>query len=183
MTRKLGSAPAVALADPKFPHNAGAAYRACAAWGVPQLWISGTRLREQLRKERLPREERMRIYKDEVTLTWDDRFFDQFPDDVTPVAVEVSPGAEPLTLEWEHPARPLYVFGPEDGSIPGVMLRHCHRFLILPSDHCLNLAAAVNLVLGHRRLSRQFLGLEPVRAAYDTMFEERGPVAAGDALA
>lgn len=182
MTRYLGSTPAVALVDPKFPHNAGAAFRACAAWNVPQLWISGSRLRAQISKNRLPREERMRIYKDEVTLNWDDKFFDRFPSDVTPVAVEVMPSAEPLTLDWEHPEKALYVFGPEDGSIPSVVLRHCHRFLILPSDHCLNLSAAVNLVLGHRRLSRQFNGVEPVRPAYQTMFEERGWACAEDSL-
>lgn len=164
---------AVALINPKYPHNGGAAYRACAAWGVPQLWISGTRLRAQLSRERLPREERMRVYKEEVDLHWSDRIFDQFPSDVTPVAIEVLPSAEPLTT-FVHPEKALYVLGPEDGSLSSSVLRHCHRFVILPSDHCVNLAAAVNCVLMHRRMQRQLAGLEQIRPSYDTLFEERG---------
>lgn len=182
MSKHTGTTPAVALINPKFPHNAGAAYRACAAWGAPQLWVSGSRMKAQLSGKRLPREERMRIYQDEVTLNWNDRIFDQFAPDVTPVAVEVLPTAEPLTLEWEHPEKALYVFGPEDGSLPGSVLQHCHRFIILPSDHCLNLSAAVNLVLGHRRMSRQFMGLEAARPADAMMFEERGWACAEDSL-
>jgi len=38
----------------------------------------------------------------------------------------------------------------EDGSISQVYLQHCHRFIIIPSHHCLNLAAAVYLVLYDR---------------------------------
>jgi hypothetical protein len=55
-----------------------------------------------------------------------------------------------------------------------VARRFCHRFLIIPSDHCLNLAAAVSCVLMHRRIQRQLLGLEPILPAYETMQEERG---------
>jgi len=31
-----------------------------------------------------------------------------------------------------------------------MMLTHCHRFIIIPSKHCLNLAAAVYLILYDR---------------------------------
>ena len=30
------------------------------------------------------------------------------------------------------------------------MLKHCHRFIVIPSRHCVNLAAAVYLVLYDR---------------------------------
>ena len=36
-----GIAPAVALVDPKFPHNVGAAVRAASCYGVRQVWFSG----------------------------------------------------------------------------------------------------------------------------------------------
>jgi tRNA C32,U32 (ribose-2'-O)-methylase TrmJ len=49
-----------------------------------------------------------------------------------------------------HPENAVYVFGPEDGSIPPVFRRHCHRFVSIPSKHCLNLAAAVYIVLYDR---------------------------------
>ena len=40
-----GRPPAVALIDPKYPHNVRAALRACACWGVGQLWWTGNRVR------------------------------------------------------------------------------------------------------------------------------------------
>ncbi len=167
-----GKTPAVTLINPKFPHNVGAALRACAAFGVGQLWVTGAR-RDWDGMKRLPREERMKAYKDSVGLFRDDRPFDQFPSWVTPVAVEVDPTAEILT-SFIHPENALYVFGPEDGSLPKAVRVKCHRFVIIPSDHCLNLAAAVSCVLLHRRMQRQVAGLEPVRAACDIIREERG---------
>jgi len=164
---------AVALTDPKYPHNVAGAYRASAAWGASRLLVSGQRVARELPgMKRLPREERMRINQQEVTLDWTDRIFDETPG-LVPVAVEVLESAVPLTY-FQHPENALYVFGPEDGSVPSVMLRHCHQFVIIPSDHCLNLACAVNVVLADRRMKRQRDGIEPVFPSARTMFEERG---------
>jgi tRNA C32,U32 (ribose-2'-O)-methylase TrmJ len=52
--------------------------------------------------------------------------------------------------DFEHPEHALYVFGPEDGGLSSVHLRHCHRFVTIPSDGCVNLAAAAYLVLYDR---------------------------------
>src|SRR5437764_14582815 len=60
-----GITPAIALVDPKFPHNVGAAVRAASCYGVRQVWFSGDRVRlDGARRQRLPREERMRGYKE-----------------------------------------------------------------------------------------------------------------------
>jgi hypothetical protein len=69
---------------------------------------------------RLPREERMRGYRD-VELVQHDRPLDLFPSDVVPVAVEVRARSERLD-RFVHPARAVYIFGPEDGSIPAPVL-------------------------------------------------------------
>src|SRR6478672_9389859 len=59
-----GRPPAVALIDPKYPHNVGAALRACSCWGIGQLWWTGDRVSLDVpRGERLPREERMKGYR------------------------------------------------------------------------------------------------------------------------
>ena len=65
MKRPLqGRPPAVALIDPKYPHNVGAALRACSCWGIRQLWWTGARVTLDVpRGERLPREERMKGYR------------------------------------------------------------------------------------------------------------------------
>lgn len=159
---KIGLTPAVALVNPKYPHNVGSIMRAASCFGVRQVWFSGNRvsLTPEKGKYRLPREERMKGYKD-VELKQFDYFFDEFTSDVVPVAIEVRPGAESL-VDFEHPEKALYVFGPEDGGLEQVQARHCHRFVVIPSRHCTNLSAAVYIVLYDRMMKRIRDGLEAV---------------------
>jgi tRNA(Leu) C34 or U34 (ribose-2'-O)-methylase TrmL len=163
-----GITPAVALVDPKFPHNVGAAVRAASCYGVRQVWFSGDRVRlDGAKRQRLPREERMRGYL-EVEVRQADYFFDAFVDAV-PVAVELRRNAESL-IEFEHPDRALYVFGPEDGTLDRAALAQCHRFLVIPTRHCTNLSAAVYTVLYDRHAKRVRSGAEPrnmVAAGFD----------------
>jgi tRNA(Leu) C34 or U34 (ribose-2'-O)-methylase TrmL len=144
-----GDTPAIALVNPKYPNNVGMVVRLASCYGLRQVWFTGNRVSlNPARGERLPREERMKGYK-EVQLIHYDYFFDQFAVDTAPVAVEVRTNSEPLH-SFEHPDNALYVFGPEDGSIPKAFLNHCHRFLVIPTRHCLNLATAVATVLWDR---------------------------------
>lgn len=160
---RQGKVPAIALVNPKYPRNVGAAVRAASCYGVNQVWISGSRVPlEPHAGYRLPREERMRGYQD-VDLHHSDRIFDQFPSWVTPVAVELRPGSENL-IEFEHPEHALYVFGPEDGSLGRAELGLCHRFVVIPTMHCVNLAAAVYTILYDRHAKRVRMGLEAANA-------------------
>jgi tRNA(Leu) C34 or U34 (ribose-2'-O)-methylase TrmL len=147
---------AIALTNPKYPHNVGNALRACSCWAVNRLFWSGNRVphpeqwkESELAQYRIPREERMKGYKD-VELIRTDRFKEIISQyNFTPVAVEVMEEAENL-FEFVHPPNPLYIFGPEDGGLNKPILQHCHRFLKIPTVHCLNLACAINVILGHR---------------------------------
>jgi len=176
--------PAVFLMNPKFPHNVGAALRACSCWGINQLWWTGQRVNLELEKgQRLPREERMKGYRD-VQLFNDDRPFDRLADEgiepsdgVTPVAVELLPSSENLA-NFEHPEKAIYVFGPEDGSINQVIRRLCHRFVFIPTHHCLNLAAAINVVLYDRSFKLGQAGM--YSNTEEALKEYRGPVWAQD---
>lgn len=148
-----GQAPAIALVNPKYPNNVGMVVRLASCYGLRQVWFTGSRVALNPAKgDRLPREERMKGYK-EVQMIHYEYVFDQFPADTVPVAVEVRAAAEPLH-SFDHPEPALYVFGPEDGSIPKVLLSHCHRFLVIPTRHCLNLATAVATVLWDREYKR-----------------------------
>ena len=143
--------PSVILHNPKYPHNVGAAVRACSNFGGKGVLFTGDRVSlepDNTNGYRLPREERMKDYQD-ILLLKDEYPFNRFYKEVIPVAVEKRENAEPLTY-FQHPENAVYVFGPEDGSIPQVMLRHCQRFLVIVSKHCLNLGAAVNVVLADR---------------------------------
>ena len=123
--------------------------------------------------ERLPREERMKGYK-RVDFRNHDRPFDVLPQDCVPVCVEVFDSSEPLTT-FEHPDNAVYVFGPEDGRVPQTLRRHCHRFVHIPAHFCLNLSAAVNVVLAHRLMSRQIAGKQPILPLREMLHEVRGP--------
>jgi tRNA(Leu) C34 or U34 (ribose-2'-O)-methylase TrmL len=169
-TPKL-EAPGVIMIDTKHSHNIGGAIRACSCFGVKSLVWTGVRI-ELDRFARLPREERMKGYKD-VTWTRSDRPFDLFPKDIVPVCVEIHPGATCLT-QFEHPEKAVYVFGPEDGSVPQVTRRFCHCFVFIPSHFCLNVSAAVNVVLAHRRISRQLAGKEEMLPMEQMLHEVRG---------
>jgi tRNA(Leu) C34 or U34 (ribose-2'-O)-methylase TrmL len=174
-----GITPAVALVDPKFPHNVGAAVRAASCHGVRQVWFSGDRVRlDGAKRQRLPREERMRGYQ-EVEIRQADYFFDAFAGvdrdgGAVPVAVELRRNAESL-IDFEHPERALYVFGPEDGSLDRAVLARCHRFLVIPTRHCTNLSAAVCTVLYDRHAKRVQAGLEPRNSVVSGTSDLNGP--------
>jgi tRNA(Leu) C34 or U34 (ribose-2'-O)-methylase TrmL len=143
--------PAVVLIQPKYSHNVGQAVRIASCYGISQIWYSGTRVKLVSAGERLPREERMKGYAD-VTLVNDPDPLEALlraSPDATPVAIELRPGAEPLPT-FEHPERAIYVFGPEDGSLRGPVLKRCHRFVVIPTAHCLNLATSIGTVLYDR---------------------------------
>jgi tRNA(Leu) C34 or U34 (ribose-2'-O)-methylase TrmL len=90
----------------------------------------------------------MRGYADVELIQYDDPF-SLLPADAVPVAVEMRPNSESLR-DFQHPEKAVYVFGPEDGGIPGPTLKLCHRFVVIPTRHCLNLATAVGTVLYDR---------------------------------
>lgn len=152
MTEDQGahSAPAIVLIDPKYPSNVGAAVRACACYGVARLIVVGARVPLTPHPGyRLPREERLRSYQRVKVEQVSARPFDLLGDDIVPVAVERRNAAEALPV-FVHPARAVYVFGPEDGDLDKGILSSCHRFVRIPARHALNLSAAVYTVLYDR---------------------------------
>lgn len=164
---------AVVLNRVKYPHNLAAAIRACACFGVERLYWTGGRFTFEP-EARLPREERMKGYR---SVEWraTERPFDALPRGVTPVCVELTPSARPLT-DFVHPAEAAYVFGPEDGGVCQSFRGLCHEFVFIPAYHCLNLAAAMNVVLAHRMMQRQQVGEEPTLSVGAMLRENRGPM-------
>ena len=144
----------VILINPKFDSNVAAVLRACSCFGITDLQYTGTRFNHGA-KARIPREYRKRSYKD-VNFRFSHRPFDQISDAI-PVAVEVVDNAENLA-DFEHPDNAVYVFGPENGSIPKVFLRLCHKFVMIPTRHCTNLAGAVYITL-YDRVAKEGRGL------------------------
>lgn len=168
----LAKLPAIVLTDPRYPHNVGAAVRACSCFGVEQVWVTGRRVADQVwSAKRLPREERMKGFSD-VRMVLEDRPFDHFPAGAVPVAVELLPGAENL-LTFEHPENAIYIFGPEDGSVPTKVRGHCHRRIFIPTKHCTNLGAAVYLILYDRMLKGYLNGDVPLMPLAECLKDDR----------
>ena len=71
------------------------------------------------------------------------------PYDCVPVAVDLVEGAENL-VDFYHPERAFYVFGPEDGTLGEKVLTWCRKRVMVPTMQCMNLAACVNVVLYDR---------------------------------
>lgn len=82
---------------------------------------------------------------------------DSRPYDCEMVVVEIVEGASSLPT-FKHPERALYVFGPEDGSVPKRILDKAQHIVSIPSSFCLNIAATVNVVLYDRAAKRITMG-------------------------
>lgn len=52
----------------------------------------------------------------------------------------------------------------------------CLRFVHIPAYFCLNLSAAVNVLLVHRLMSRRLAGMEPLLPLHAMLREVRGEV-------
>lgn len=143
---------AVCLINPKYPRNVGNVLRACSNFGADVLAWTPERVdhpNDWPPSERLPREMRMDLYRDVAIETHPRHTIVTRFADRTPVAVEVRENAESLPT-FVHPEDALYVFGPEDNSLDRGILTACHRFVVIPTKSCMNLAATVNVVLYDR---------------------------------
>jgi tRNA(Leu) C34 or U34 (ribose-2'-O)-methylase TrmL len=77
------------------------------------------------------------------------------PYDAVPVAVDLVEGAERLET-YVHPRRAFYIFGGEDQTLGKPVLEWCRDVVVIPAG-CLNLAAAVNIVM-YDRVSKALRG-------------------------
>lgn len=158
-----GSPPAIILENPMYARNVSMVIRIASCFGWDQVWYTGHRVslsdpsknlddghgkrrrgKKAGKTPRLPREERMKLYK-HVQVRNYEKPFDHFPS-ATPIAVELADGATMLH-HFEWPDNPVLVFGPEDGGVSQMAMRHCHHRVIIPTRACLNLATATSICL------------------------------------
>lgn len=131
----------IGLYCPKNHLNIGAALRAAECFGVKMVAVTGTAYRRASTDV-------MASYK-RIPLIRTDNLRTLVPYDWVPVAVEFTYDAKDL-VTYEHPKQAFYVFGPEYGSLGKNVLSWCRDVVKIPAYSCLNLAAAVNVVLYDR---------------------------------
>ena len=96
--------------------------------------------------------------KSKISLTHVDDLLADLPSDMQVVCVELVAGAIPLPA-FVHPERAIYIFGPEDGSIPQEMIDQASHVVYIPTIGCMNLAATVNVLL-YDRLAKAALDVD-----------------------
>lgn len=132
---------AVGLDRPKCPANLGGALRAAHCFGAELVVVGGDRYRRSIT-------DTTKAYR-HIPLIHSADVMDSIPFDCVPVAVEFIKDRCQLQ-QYCHPHSAYYIFGPEDGSVRKEVLARCRDVIYIPSQFCLNLAAAVNVVLYDR---------------------------------
>jgi len=135
---------AIGLVGPKIEANVGGALRAADCYGASLIILEAPRF--QHRSTNVTKAQR------HIPLIVGP-IVDHRPYDCPLVAVEIIDGAKPLPL-FDHPERAIYVFGPEDGSVPKHILSLAQHVVSIPTKYCMNLAATVNVVLFDRMTKR-----------------------------
>lgn len=132
---------AIGLFNVKRDTNIGGAMRAAHCFGASLIVLTGHRYQYTYTNTTKA--------ENSIPLIEVDDLFDAIPYGCVPVAVEISDESRSL-VEYTHPLRAFYIFGPEDGSVPSRIMQKCRDVVSIPTRYCLNLAAAVNVVLYDR---------------------------------
>lgn len=134
----------IGLHNPKNPTNVGAVLRAAGCYNATQVRYNGTRYNRAAKFQTDTKHAHERIGLVEM-----EDLTSALADDVEIVCVELALGAVPLP-HFTHPDKAIYVFGPEDGSLPQEVVDKAHHVVYVPTTGCMNLAATVNVVLYDR---------------------------------
>jgi tRNA(Leu) C34 or U34 (ribose-2'-O)-methylase TrmL len=131
----------IGLHNAKNPINVGHTLRAAGCFGASFVATTGGRYKK------VPTDTMAAVKR--FPLLQVDDLRSVVPYDCVPVAVELVVGAARLET-YQHPKRAFYVFGAEDQTLGEAVLSWCRDVVIIPSVGCLNLSAAVNVVLYDR---------------------------------
>jgi tRNA(Leu) C34 or U34 (ribose-2'-O)-methylase TrmL len=135
----------IGLDNPKQDVNVGSALRAAGIYGAAFVAATGQRFKRS-------KTDTMSHYR-HLPLIRPENLKDVIPFDCVPVAVDLIEGAIPLP-EYEHPERAFYIFGAEDNTLGQRITEWCRDTIYVPTEGCMNLAAAVNVIL-YDRLAKQ----------------------------
>ncbi|MFN3713701.1 MAG: RNA methyltransferase [Alcanivoracaceae bacterium] len=134
----------IGLVDPKSPSNVGSVMRAAGCYQVDQVRYSGGRFERAAQYQTDTKD-----ILSKIPLVREDQLLQGLPGNMKIVCVELAEGASPLP-QFVHPDQAIYVFGPEDGSIPQALIDEADHVVYVPTVGCMNLAAAVNVLLYDR---------------------------------
>ena len=135
----------IALDRPTDGVNVGHALRAALGFGARMVILGSPDPKINVRKLST---DPGRTYRHVPVLEVDD-IFEAMPNDCTPVAIEITDNALDL-VNFVHPERACYIFGPENGSISTEILEKCQSVVKISTTTSLNLCMTVNIVMYDR---------------------------------
>ena len=157
----------IGLINPKSPENVASVMRAAGNFRVDSVFYTG---------KRYPRAVRLKSYtvdmgrkvSQNIPLSEVTSLIDDLPVKLKIVCVEFAENAIPLP-EYQHPFNAFYIFGPEDGSVSQQVISRADAVVYVPTIGCMNLAAAVNVVLYDRltKSSQHFASNALIRQSRD----------------
>jgi len=154
----------IGLTKPKSPTNVGAVMRAAGCYGVDAVFYTGERYDRAVKLNT-----DTKSISQNIPLTGVANLLGNIPENAKIVCVELVEGATPLP-QYQHPDNAIYIFGPEDGTLSQDVIDKADAVVYVPTIGCMNLAAAVNVVL-YDRLAKSDLSLagdELIRQSRDT---------------
>jgi tRNA(Leu) C34 or U34 (ribose-2'-O)-methylase TrmL len=134
----------IGLHNPKSPDNVGSVMRAAGCYGVNSVFYTGHRY--DVAKQFCT--DTHKSYESLPLIGVED-LESSIPLGCVPVAVDLIKGAKSL-VDYKHPPRAFYIFGPEDGTLGKKITRFCSDTIYVPTNECMNLAATVNVILYDR---------------------------------
>ncbi|OLQ94625.1 23S rRNA methyltransferase [Vibrio ponticus] len=153
----------IGLINPKSPENVGAVMRAVGCYQANEVLYTGTRYD---RAAKFATD--TKSVSEHTPLKGVASILDAIPQDTQVVCVELALGATPLP-HFQHPDKAVYIFGPEDGSIPQEIADRADHVVYVPTVGCMNLAASVNVLLYDRLAKSESMvtGDELIRSSRD----------------
>ncbi len=142
----------IALDHPRYSINIGGVLRAVGNFDASLLVLGDLRCPVDFPSDT------MKISKHKPVLRVKN-VFDALPFNCTPVAVDLIDNATPLP-DYNHPERAFYIFGAENATLDARILDNCRDKVVIPTVRCMNLAAAVTVVLYDRLSKNHFKGKE-----------------------
>ena len=158
----------IGLSNPKSPENVNSVKRAAGNFRVDSILYTGKRYPRAVKLN--PATTNMsRDVSLNVPVTGVACLIDEKPENMEIVCVEFAEDAISLP-NYQHPDNALYIFGPEDGTLSQEIIDRADAVVYVPTKGCMNLAAAVNVVLYDRlsKSSQYDASNELIRQSRDT---------------
>ncbi|GEK11948.1 RNA methyltransferase [Pseudoalteromonas sp. McH1-7] len=154
---------AIGLVNPKSPTNVGGVLRAAGCYEAQAVYFNGNRYAKAAKYHTDTKN-----IANNITVKHVDDFISLKAPSRALVCVELVEGATPLP-QFVHPSDALYIFGPEDGSLPQELVDAADAVVYVPTTGCMNLAATVNVLLYDRMAKRSVeFNAEQILTSRDT---------------